>query len=330
MQTIEKISPFSLPLCIEDISLELLNDSEYELFEYLCREFVSHYYPETEENYARNLFRTQLIGCDTYGLFTLHRQIWSIIYRLKIIGFFTASEKMGGSIKLGPIVIHPAFRRKNLGKKVIKCLEKFYSALGIRKFYMTIPECNSQAVSFAFSAGFNLEAQLKLHYSKDYDELVFGKKILNVNSSLRHEIDNVNYSYRNAIMASYKIDKYFVDRLNSSLCRDIFGDYSKKPRKLFNEHSGHDDYSFVLSAPKRGGAVKLGPICGNPKILKRILIDVERFFFNLEKRKIYALVSALDKEIINQFIESKYRIEGRLTVPYRNKIDMFVLSKNKR
>jgi len=308
-----------------DLTISPMERSNLDLFHYLVREYVSWLYPETEESYAYKIGSTPLKGLNTWGSLTYRKQVWSTIIGDKVVGFFVASEKVGGNVKLGPIVIEPEYRRRDIGKNVIELLSKFYSLKGYGKMYMTIPMPNLVASEFAASAGFLPELSLKRQYSPDYDEVVFSKLIGlgRVEFGINGSNPGLTFTRGNNLFLGMHKKHYtnlsinLLDRLLVSVNVNFSHDSSMKARKIFEINNGDGPEAFIVSSPKRGGSVKLGPIGGGSLLLADLIEEVEKFYLGLGRsRRIYAMVDTSERNTIAHFLRKGYDIEGRIAQPF--------------
>jgi RimJ/RimL family protein N-acetyltransferase len=298
---------------------------------------VSRWYPETEVSYGASLVRAQRLNSDPYGLFTLRRTVWSVLRRGEVVGFFVASEKRGGSVKLGPIAIGREHRRSGLATEMLSLLANYYRSVGARKLYMTVADPNLAAVRTAGSADFRLEATLVRQYSVDHDELVFGLALRSASQSSRDagaQLDSrCSRGFDQLIDGSLSSTYGEIDRnFTTSLFRAgdpvaKWGPYDRQPRRIFLAGDSRSFGALIIAAPKRGGAVKIGPVAGVPDLVVPLVERAITEYEGLGKRRIYALVPCLDVPLGLRFEALGFASEGRLREPYRTGVDVTVLGR---
>ena len=133
-------------------------------------------YDDITKEFARSIIATHRLGCDPNGILTQRKEVLEVHdENTQQIGFTTLTYKVGGSIKTGPTVLFPEFRRRGFGQAVRKAIETYAVAAGARKIYCTCPDSDPQTVAYIMKAGFQIEAHLVQHYRVDRGELVFGK-----------------------------------------------------------------------------------------------------------------------------------------------------------
>ncbi len=323
------------------IALMPIEKANVREFAQLVRREVSCYYPETEEFYPFRLAEIAFLGIDPFGLFTLRRMVWSVKAGNNLAGFLVMTEKRGGSVKLGPMVMVKRFRKRGIGSSALRVLFSHYGRLGFRKVYATIPATNVAVTRLLETSGFVREATLKQHYSTLHNEVVFGTFIGTLSSRATrdprisvHPSRNIDPRLHEFVLSEFgadydELDETFTSNLLSANDRSPLWDYNQKPRKLFWLHPDQNRAALVVAAPKRGGAVKLGPVGGAVDLVSSLIEQTENFFFESGRRKLYALVPTSKVELISLLLGLGYEKEGTLREPYRPGVDNAVLSKVK-
>jgi len=297
--------PFGLPRLSRrlDFRIEAISSHELPYFKWLVQTYVSGFYPETEDTYAEALALPSLAGHERFGRSTIARTVWAVKKHGNTLGFFVASEKRGGNVKLGPIVIASEFRREGNGTRVLRTLAAHYSRLGYGKLYMTIPATNLAACALAIKADFCLEATLRQHYSVSHDELVFGRCFGSETVSVvRHRPESPIEPFSKGALVS---------------------PFPNTAARVFHTLTSGKE-ALIGSSSKRGGAVKLVPIGVPPLNMLELLEEAESIHMG-DKRKTFALLSLSDIDWREAFMAKNYCIEGRLVQPDRR--DILVLSK---
>ena len=92
-------------------------------------------------------------------------------------GKCTITIKRGGVLKLGPLYLHPRFRRRRHAMAVVNAIAQTASQLGFTRLVATVPENHAAAVT-ARRAGLVDVLKLREHYRADLDELVFVRNLV--------------------------------------------------------------------------------------------------------------------------------------------------------
>ncbi len=305
----------------QQMSIGVLRHSDVPRFVDLVREQVSFRYPGTEPLYALNVAGEAYGGTDFHGLSTVRRTVWCLFVRGVACGFCAASQKFGGVVKLGPIVIEESIRRRGFGAQLITAVADNYAVAGFSKLYMTVSAVNSAGCAFASEAGFFLEARLRQQYSLDHDELVFGRV-------LSHPLTSRTQS---APLRTQQTQPA-CDRARSETAAGdrtaLMSAPSRQPRdlsstirlenasvKTFYRHKGAEVAGAMVAAPKRGGSVRLHPLYGEPTHIADLVTDSEWYYRSIGARRLYGIVSVADSRTISTLVALGYEVEGTLLAP---------------
>ena len=176
-----------------------LTSSDLDEFETFYLEHVVDNYPYSSSITARQYIESHLTGEDPRGLFTKKRTIWKCLVDGNIIGFSLATEKRGGSVKFGPTALSPEYRSRGLGSMFKRKLERIYGQAGFRKAYCTVGLDNQNAVAYLRELGYRIEVHFKDHFRFRYDEVVFGKYLLESSNDNPNNKCNIDLSTADAV-----------------------------------------------------------------------------------------------------------------------------------
>lgn len=332
----------------DDVGFRPLNSSEVDEFERLSTEVIGENYNQIDESFASAIVEADREGFDARGHLTKGKKIRVILIRGRKAGFVVTTQKLGGSIKFGPFILLPEFRRQGYGPTVRRKLDDRLRESGVRKTYSTVPD-NHYALKYLLKSGYAVEAHLRYQYSPNHGDLVLGRVLSEVAKPpeppvpARDEISNAEITqnlnpteFRSYVMS--EIGKYF-DGITPAFVEQLLNARERfdplhpegKGKRIFtiqdNEKHVH---GAVVCSVKRGGAVKLSPFLLNAPIHigEKLLKTAEReMTFAGITRKFYSHIPISDSALISMLECSGYSPEGVLHEPYRPGVHMMVLAK---
>lgn len=307
-------------------------------------------YDEITEDFARSILRSHNIGKDPNGIFTTRKRAFSILSdKGQLVGFTTVTYKIGGSVKTGPTVILPHYRRRGFGAATRRALLGLATKEKARKLYCTCPDNDSRVLSYLLRSGFGVEAHLKQQYTPAHGELVLGRFIdcpVKPSRTVRTEIARSETvakqlkpgdpPFENLLTFFQKLFAWTWIPIEVSRAKSILSNgsrlkrtYEDKPSRIICFGNRRKCSSLVLLVPKRGGAVKAlwFSQTNNEETLKTMLHTVENQVRADGKRKLYFVHPFDDAQITIVLKSSGYSVEGLLREPYRVGQDALVLSK---
>jgi predicted transcriptional regulator/ribosomal protein S18 acetylase RimI-like enzyme len=334
---------------IDDVKLASFCESNYSDFVELVEKHIGLSYLETGKDYARKIYELHKESEDNEGVFTLNKKLLEIKVQGKLGGFIVLTEKLGGSIKTGPVIFHEEFRSLGYGKRLRQILHLVLGAAGFRKVYCTVPVNNTSAVNYLLSSSYRLEAHLSRHYHYNHDEFVFGfnlakyrgysqcfeRQLLPISFMERvHKKDNEIVSFLKEQFSSYifGVDIAWASRqIDSSIDFHKSGELQFKTRIVFSGAYLERNVGSI-AVLKRGGSVKfilLTKTC-HKKDLTAFIVFMEKELLridNINIRKFYSNIPLFDADVIRCFYDAGYCAEGILEAPYNQYSDMIVLAK---
>jgi GNAT superfamily N-acetyltransferase len=310
-----------------NIEVRLLVPADLPLLEALVSEHVSYRYPGTEPDYALSLAQDFLTARIRRPSFTIARIVYTVTIDGRAAGFVVASNKLGGSVKLGPVVVTPKFRRSGLGRQLLLDVEKRIKRANVRRLYLTTPADDNDAMrGLALELGFSEEAVLRRQFSLERDEIVLGKVLTSGDSSLNSSegtADDFGWLGNQLCKLFYDADGNRNHHIARILHRSGLNDFSEPGWRLVTHAT-----SATFVDPKRGGSVRLGPITYSDKSLQEGLIrSVLDLPWVRASRRQFATFRTADKELLEIFFNYGFQLEGRLIAPHRPNEDAFVVGK---
>lgn len=331
------------------IKLLFLTDTTVHKFKALVEEHITDSYLETGAPYAKKLLEVHTLPSDVEGIFTKKKYILEVHYEGKLVGFAVITEKVGGSIKTGPVVFIKKYRGKHIGRQLRFVLHEIFLNAGYRKIYCTTPINNFAAVRYLLASGYKIEAHLRKHYHHEHDEFVFGFKLTEPRGEPgefirqivpHHKFEPLKKSnaeivafLRSQFSATFcdTNDEWANKQIELSLQKGAARSKSFKPRRLYIAYAS-SIVACALCIVKRGGSTKLIMLSqtGHVDSLSRFVSYIEMQLLKSEKnrvRKFYTHVPLTDEDVLRAFYKAEYVAEGVLTSPYRQSDDLIVLGK---
>jgi predicted transcriptional regulator len=333
---------------IEEVGIRPLSEKNEKRFEDCAYGYVHREYGEIDYSFSRRIKRVSKLEIDPEGYFTKKKEIFEILADQKLAGFIVATEKYGGSVKLGPAIVFPEFRRKGLISIVHTILEYLLVKKECHKLYVTFPSYRTDLKSLFIKGGFHIEAQMREHYIPSQDEIVMAKKLkMENNQKYLAEINRPDISITRVCILKdfdeeftrlmkkvfpnlyFDIDNKWISILINT-CRSDEIDYSTKSKLILGGYTKDDELvGILITVPKRGGSVKMTPVINsrNPSVIYFLTKSAEKHYEDLERRKIYFIVADCDGPTIVGLKSLNYYAEGLLSRPWSTVTDAIVLSK---
>jgi RimJ/RimL family protein N-acetyltransferase len=316
------------------ISYEL-TEKDFNLFIGLFEINISTYYPFSSDRTAKAIVEIHKKGIDLNGYFTKKKTIWKLIDEdNNVLGFSVATEKRGGSVKIGPTAIVYDFRRQGYGSKFKECLENYYKNKGYRKIYLTTNTKNEAVHSYLTKIGYKTELHLMKHYTTDSNEFVLSKflneKFISDNTIISDE--NIKKFGKNVVdyLVQYydEIDNTFFVNLDNSISSNFDKDENSFISKKKLKFDFREDNFFAITSPKRGGCVKICPLIlsGNNEKDKENILKIIKVFDSKQFHKFYTFIPidcVNDRKLL---VNCNFKVEGMFSSPYKDGIDMLMVS----
>ena len=137
-----------------------LAEHDHDPFVSWVTEEIPKNYDDIDHSFAESIFTTHLRGSDSRGFFTKRKTIWGLYDDAGLVGFNVITEKRGGSVKSGPLILAPSIRRQGVGSDFKKEVVDYYRRAGSHKAYATVSSRNSAAMMMNLRLGWDIEAVL--------------------------------------------------------------------------------------------------------------------------------------------------------------------------
>lgn len=315
---------------------------------------VPQYYEDSEESYCNLWWESYFSNRNEVGFFSLKKEVLVFDKRNIPIGFVVLTYKRGGSVKVSPLILER--NRKDL-EEAFSLIQDHVRSKNGRKIYFDIPSSRWHLFSLLDSLKIKIEAHLERQYSADYDCIV-GGLFCNptaptlIAPPLNFDLDTelpkaetwlpLEERYRTQL--NYFIKRFlscFYDDLDESFASSIYRGmlhtenmFEEKGKYAYIKMAENTKniVSLCVLTPKRGGALKLGPLqfaCdvdSSEYICESLLslITIAKQIPNSRIRKLYTLIPILDKNLHAPLQNVGFKPEGVLREPYKTGVDFIV------
>lgn len=282
-----------------------------------------------------------------------------------IVGYYVATIKKGGCVKIGPNYIPEAFQSKGLAFFFVRELITIYKNEHLRKLYFTLTEKYYKRLLPALMLlGLETEAILEEQYKQKCREYVVAKTLnagmmkespskIDTNSSAMPVgeifVKPVDFIHENQVLeikalmthgyAHYyeSLEQIFInstiaacERLNINV--PLVEQYHLKVQSIFKVVGASNElFGVVVLAYKRGGAVKADWFLSDELInnkFQTVTSQIENWLtLRFHSRRIYSIVPDSLIELSKTMLENGYKSEGILNQPYKANCNCIVLGK---
>lgn len=319
-------------------------------------EVIGRDYEEIAASFAETLVAVDKEGRDPNGLFTLGKEVWVLFNQDKcLVGYEVVTRKRGGSIKLGPTLLLEEFRGRGFAGEAIDALLSIYADAGARKVYVTAPATNVPTLTLdCRRLKLRVEALLRNQYSEHGYERV-SSKFLRPHTYGTAELNFIDDDERPITFGvpsdltgdlSSQVKDLIVRRLgeayddidesfSASLIRGAAigpnSAYEQKGRSLLLGNSEGRLVVCIGCTPKRGGALKIAPFAIEVGHRTRGMVAaaveaVRNQALEHSRRKLYYVLPLTEWGVATQLLEIGLQLEGILASPYKEGVDVAVLS----
>jgi RimJ/RimL family protein N-acetyltransferase len=331
---------------------EHLPEEAAESFKRLLLKELPAYYDEVDASFPDSILDNARSARDPFGYFTIGKEIFASYIDGQCAGFTVVTKKRGGSAKIGPTAVFPAFRRTGVATALRDAVErKLFEEQGIRKLYMTVSTANTPALLFNLKRGFQTEGVLREQYRKGGDEIVLGVFGPRFATRGRHTVETRTpfFTSGGADHAGLwpdpdlgelkgflapRMEPYF-DGLDMGFyeavvaaCHESRQRYDRKGKRLIVSRAGGELTAAAVYVPKRGGSVKLSPCIADSETAAHALIDTCVDVARTEgRRKMYAHIPDTMLELAGLLVSKGFVVEAQMREPYKAGVNMLVLGK---
>lgn len=327
-----------------ELRLRPLLEANHAILDSLIRSEIGSVYDDIDDDFVSQVLDVEVGRKSAFS--TRNKMVFEFVWREELIGFTVISEKAHGSWKTGPSILLPSFRGVGLGQEMRRVVEKYCRDSGARAIYCTCSDSKPLVVSYLLNSGMQLQARLKSHLSRDRDEFVFSKKLVNSKktAAVSTKVSSGACSIKVARAFSSdertaRVIKFFLrnmskwyfdphDGLGKSILESLksfeigINAYSAKSRAIYGGFDRNDRVcAAVLLTPKRSGMVKINLVSAIKdqasigKLLDKVLLDFSHY------RRIYLTLPLREISSIEAIVSSGFCFEGVLSDPFGNGLD---------
>ncbi|HEV2122443.1 MAG TPA: GNAT family N-acetyltransferase, partial [Chloroflexota bacterium] len=310
----------------------------------LLRE-LPRFYDDVDHSFPASLAAASAAERDEVGYFTIQKLIYIARHGGTPIGFTVASRKRGGSVKIGPTAVMAEWRGQGVATHLRdEAEQRLFADRGARKLYLTVPANNLPALLFNLNRGFCIEAVLTDQYQEGRTELVMGRtemrppRAADRALNLRHAPGKVRTEMISdppleALVQTFLeplrqlfdgIDISFFRSITEA-CKPERQSYAAKGKRAIVGYYEEVPDALCVYTPKRGGAVKLGPLVGRHVGAVESVLQAAYECAKAEgRRKLYAHLPSPCWDMIKLLGRRGFVIEGQLREPYKPGVDVLV------
>lgn len=328
----------------KELSLRPLADEHRAILSTLIKSEIGQNYEDIDDDFVNQVFDLETSSKSAFS--TRNKQVLEFVWRYELIGFTVITEKVHGSWKTGPSILLPEFRGAGLGQEMRRVIEDYCRSRGARAIYCTCSDSQPLVVSYLLNSGMQLQARLKGHLSRNRDEFVFSKTLLN-SKQIASKGTKISAGIQSIKIArafssderTARIIKFFLRNMqkwyfepHNGLGKSILDSlksfetgmhsYSIKSRAIYGAFDRNDRVcAAALLTPKRSGMVKINlvSIIKDQVSIRRLLDKVLHDFSHY--RRIYLTVPLREISTIEALGANGFCFEGIMSNPFGNGLD---------
>ena len=329
------------------VSLVPIHTSERDQYRRLVRRHVGSKYDGIDNTFAQHALDTHDLRHDPSGFFTVSKEVLSIRWKDRHIGFTTLTWKKSGCVKSGPTILKSKFRRRGLGLSTRLAIEEWARTKFARKIYCTCADNDKPTISYLLGSGLMIEAHLDRQYSTTHGELVMGKflaadEAVFTEPSPRNArvavLRNVREFDRSALIRDFRAlfverwgqaDEDFIARIVRDSLRKGMPHPETKDRRLLCLSSSGKLCAVLILFPKRGGSIKalLLTKTSHQESLANLVSESIRRSTEMNGRKLFVIHELWDRLVTDVLRKTGFSIEGILRSPFKRGEDAAVFSR---
>lgn len=328
----------------KELSLRPLSEKHRTILGTLIRSEIGQNYEDIDDDFVHQVLDVETSTKSAFS--TRNKRVLEFVWREELMGFTVITEKVHGSWKTGPSILLPAFRGAGLGQEMRRVIEDYCRHRGARAVYCTCSDSQPLVVSYLLNSGMHLQARLRGHLSRNRDEFVFFKSLMESKQAAPIAIKTHGSEQSIKIARAFSSDertnrviKFFLrsmpkwyfepnDGLGKSILESLksfetgMHPYSAKSRAIYGGFDRNDRVcAAALLTPKRSGMVKINLVStikdqvSIGRLLDKVLHDFSHY------RRIYLTVPIREVSTIEALGANDFCFEGILTNPFGNGLD---------
>lgn len=258
--------------------VRLAAECDREFVHALFDQALSDHYDGDHVAHADRVLDTHLNGgVDRNGHFSLRQRMFVLTDGRNQLGLVHLVHKRQGTVKISPLIVHPMARRSGTGgRMLLDAAERFAREIGARQLYCTVAETNDSALGFFRHHGFVLAGSAFEQYKRGVCELILYKELRRSRErpgqgalTVRPLADADVPALSSLVLSAFDpvcegLGADWVDALVAAYRRRHIADVNVKYKDVRVAVDGGGQVRGVAAAgPKKGGAVKVMPLCAS-------------------------------------------------------------------
>lgn len=243
---------------------------------HLFEEALAPHYGGDHRAHADRVLDTHLSGGhDRYGHFSLTQRMFVLTEEDAPRGLVHVVGKRQQTVKISPLIVAPDHRSGDgRGKELLAAAEDFSRRQEARQIYCTVAESNAAALRFFRRNGFVAAGSAMGQYKRGVREYMLYRPLdaegpvrADDGLRLREATDSDWPVVRKMVLAAFApycegIGDSWVQALFDAYARRGHGDVNTKFKDIYVVSDGGQELRGVAATgPKKGGSVKVMPLC---------------------------------------------------------------------
>ena len=226
-------------------------------------------------------------GRDQYGHFSLVQRMLILLDDNQPRGLVNVVHKRQGTVKISPLIVdRPARKQAGCGSLLLDAAREFATEVGARQLYCTVSETNAPALRFFRRKGFVVAGQAAGQYRVGVREALLYQSLTRPSPAAEAEGELTVRAVTDNDVAD--LERFLLepmrticDGLGSDWIRSLVDGHARRHLRDVNVRPG--DVRVVVdrsgrlrgvaaASPKKGGSVKVMPLCAtDPRALDQLL-----------------------------------------------------------
>ncbi len=267
-------------------------------------------------------------GADPVGHFSKTQHVYVAEVCGEVVGVMNVAEKRQGTMKISPLIVNPDYRGSNgAGTALLEKSVEVAKTRNVRQLYGTVAEPSSWIETFYLNRGWTCGSQSNSQYRPGvvehaiYFNIADDEREADLDRLTFEEYSPAKYDELEAFLSSRitsladGLDESFVRALVAGHERRHSREVESKYKEIFLGYEADVLSAVVAFGPKKGGAVKLMPLCA---VSKNALRETLRFAQRWAEGRTHKLYThqPVDPDVVVAFQSEMWTLEGLLPEAY--------------
>jgi ribosomal protein S18 acetylase RimI-like enzyme len=252
----------------------------YELF----IDALNQFYAGDHKAHVDRILDTHLAGGqDSANQFSAHQRTLIAVSQTgaeeQLLGVLHLTEKRQRTIKISPLIVSPQYRSAGgIGTLLLSKAIEYSRQRNARKLFCTVSAANHSALGFFQKAGFVQAGEALDHYKPGTREFMFYYKLADLEDTSgwtvrQYEADDFNQV--DAFLKGHSAFHFVAHSDTQRLNANVGGAIARASFDVFHLLVDQTDTvrGIASASPKKGGPVKVLPLCGDTQSSFSELVD---------------------------------------------------------